>query len=670
MLPTSPQAALPCLANGGEPYSTILQQKNMANEHASAFLDYFLDLPESPGYAVMVDGKWGVGKTFFIKRYLTERQDKASPTTTPPPKGRRLWRPGRTPRDPRNDRHQPVFVSLNGVSSPDEVNNRIFAQLYPALDNKIVKAALTAGSRALNAKIGYDVLHQDDSPVLQGLLTRLSGRTIVFDDLERTNFSAKSWLGLISGYVERGDVRVIALCNEEHLSTDLEYKLHKEKVIGKTLKVQSDPEEVLSVLLEDVKNQKAKALLGAERAEILSVFRGSGEPNFRSLRFVIQDFDRLCSTVDRRYLEAPEAMKRTLLFMLAVGSDLRANRIEAEDIPELTERSYLAHLRQIEKKPNEQDLRISKFFSRYSKAISEDPIIPPAVIGSLFQSGLLDITAANEAILRSRYVVGTEEVEAWRILWDHWSIGHSDFVRARTIIQSQLARFEVTETGVILHVAGIDLALRKLGSHIAPADRSPGDFYKAYVSRLIDLDTLTLSPGLFNKFERRTGFDGLGFIERDDPEFSEIFQFMAEAATDFKLRRAVGQAEGFLEDISRGNGLPRLTKNFDEGGFADVPLLASVLPNGAADIVIDDLNIDGALSAALARRYQSDCGVGLLEPEWQWFYDFCDAIESRADQGQPPTSQILKAKVNAMRVEVGQTIERARAMKDQVDGGG
>src|SRR5690606_14549097 len=153
-------------------------------------------------------------------------------------------------------------------------------------------------------------------------------------------------------------------------------------------------------------------------------------------------------------------------------------RIEAEDIPELTERSYLAHLRQIEKKPNEQDLRISKFFSRYSKAISEDPIIPPAVIGSLFQSGLLDITAANEAILRSRYVVGTEEVEAWRILWDHWSIGHSDFVRARTIIQSQLARFEVTETGVILHVAGIDLALRKLGSHIAPADRSPGDFYK------------------------------------------------------------------------------------------------------------------------------------------------------------------------------------------------
>ncbi len=44
----------------------------MKNAHIEAYLDYYLERNEPPGFAVLIDGEWGIGKSFFIKRYLSK----------------------------------------------------------------------------------------------------------------------------------------------------------------------------------------------------------------------------------------------------------------------------------------------------------------------------------------------------------------------------------------------------------------------------------------------------------------------------------------------------------------------------------------------------------------------------------------------------------------------
>ncbi|WP_167400432.1 P-loop NTPase fold protein [Gluconacetobacter entanii] len=37
---------------------------------ARAYLDYYLDRPGNPDFAVMLEGPWGSGKSFFIEQYF------------------------------------------------------------------------------------------------------------------------------------------------------------------------------------------------------------------------------------------------------------------------------------------------------------------------------------------------------------------------------------------------------------------------------------------------------------------------------------------------------------------------------------------------------------------------------------------------------------------------
>ena len=44
-----------------------------ANDHIIRFLEYYIDKGSSPGFAVLLNGNWGCGKTWFIDNYLNEK---------------------------------------------------------------------------------------------------------------------------------------------------------------------------------------------------------------------------------------------------------------------------------------------------------------------------------------------------------------------------------------------------------------------------------------------------------------------------------------------------------------------------------------------------------------------------------------------------------------------
>lgn len=112
----------------------MTQHNAQLNSHIIEYLDYYCNLPDAPGFAVLLKGKWGSGKTWFIKRYCESLREK---------------------------KRKCLYVSLNGVTSFSEIENAFFQQLFPALSSKPIALAgnilaqIIKGTLKVDFKVPY-----------------------------------------------------------------------------------------------------------------------------------------------------------------------------------------------------------------------------------------------------------------------------------------------------------------------------------------------------------------------------------------------------------------------------------------------------------------------------------------------------------------------------------
>jgi Cdc6-like AAA superfamily ATPase len=95
------------------------------NEPIVEYLRYYVSTENSFDFAVMVRGKWGVGKTFLINQFLAELKSKG--------------------------REKNLYVSLYGVTSFRQIDEALFRQLHPVLSSKGMKLAASVGKAVLKA---------------------------------------------------------------------------------------------------------------------------------------------------------------------------------------------------------------------------------------------------------------------------------------------------------------------------------------------------------------------------------------------------------------------------------------------------------------------------------------------------------------------------------------
>lgn len=210
---------------------------NTPNSHIEEFLNYYYSLEKDPGYAVLLKGKWGTGKTWFIKKTLDSFAQK-------------------------NGKY--LYVSLYGMTSFKEIEAEFFRQLHPVLSSKKMQLVGKIAKGALKATIKVDLDNDGKadgtlSPQIPELnlpeyLTNTSEFVIVFDDLERASIKLENLLGYINHYIEHQNHKVIIVANEEEIiklqdgkdNFRFAYTAIKEKLIGKTFEVASDFSGALS----------------------------------------------------------------------------------------------------------------------------------------------------------------------------------------------------------------------------------------------------------------------------------------------------------------------------------------------------------------------------------------------------------------------------------------
>jgi hypothetical protein len=171
-----------------------------------------VSFPHSPGFAVILNGAWGIGKTYLLKRFLEDQ--------------RKLGK-------------KCVYVSLYGLDTLDEIDNALLRSIYPLLALKGTRIAGRVAT-SIAERFGLGALVKGLDP--KEILDRLGADLYAFDDLERCEAPLNKVLGYINEFVEHDGCKVVIVANEAEIrNTDKEdYLRRREKLIGKTLQVQSE----------------------------------------------------------------------------------------------------------------------------------------------------------------------------------------------------------------------------------------------------------------------------------------------------------------------------------------------------------------------------------------------------------------------------------------------
>lgn len=276
------------------------------NDNITQFLFTYMDNPD-PRYAVMLKGKWGCGKSFFIQNWIELYKEKI--------------KDGDAVLDP-------IYVSLYGLSSTSQITSAIDRVLHPFLYCKGVeitkKILKIAGKIAFRASLDWNDDGKEDVSMdatldsLSLLASRddnasLGPKLIVFDDLERCLIDMKLLLGYINNFVEHGACHVVIVGDETHTTDDTKAKLleFKEKTVGREFEVMPDTDSAIDYFINN--DVPLTEWLTSKKAFVRDCFQSTRCDNLRLLRQCLYDFSVLYNETNDNLLKDGDTFMTSLL---------------------------------------------------------------------------------------------------------------------------------------------------------------------------------------------------------------------------------------------------------------------------------------------------------------------------------------------------------------------
>lgn len=216
--------------------------------------------------AIMINGSWGSGKTYFIKNVL------------------------------KSEISNIIYVPLYGVSNIEEIDEKICNEIIKNKKNKVVgnetvniliitlknafwfiykpakKVFQIIGTiinnfknfiiellgGALKVKLGVDLkaVKKRDFVGIINQTTNLSDYVLVFDDLERCKIEIEIIFGFINNFVEHKKVKTIIISNEDEIKKELDnnYELKVLSVLNNDIKF---PKGNKTIDIKDIYGEKS-----------------------------------------------------------------------------------------------------------------------------------------------------------------------------------------------------------------------------------------------------------------------------------------------------------------------------------------------------------------------------------------------------------------------------
>jgi len=218
------------------------------NQNIKDFLINHYLLEDKTTFGILINGEWGAGKTFLINEIRDE-----------------LEKPKKA---------QFLYVSLFGLTTVEQLNEKLYSVAHPVLTSKqfkfllkLLKATVSAAAKFeykdeqtpkirdtdLTITLPTDLIPEDsDSKQVK------TKKIIIVDDIERCEISPQNILGYFSSLIIEKNAKVIFICNQDELlnrikddkSKNDEYVRQKEKVIGMEFRIKPDIQNALHYFIE------------------------------------------------------------------------------------------------------------------------------------------------------------------------------------------------------------------------------------------------------------------------------------------------------------------------------------------------------------------------------------------------------------------------------------
>jgi len=283
------------------------------NEHIEENLKHYISM-KNPEYAVLLSGKWGSGKTYFINKYV---EDFGS-----------------------DDKIKFIKISLFGLSKVTQIDEIIFQKLHPVLGHKYAKMTGSMLKSALKIGLNFD---SDEDGKSDGRLTidpkefgffsddKKSKKELIFifDDLERTSIALSEILGYINYLVEQSEFKVIILANEDEISDRNNFNKFKEKIIGKTFEVQQDLDATFDTFINTVENSNDTLI--KHKKLIKDIFIKAEYNNLRHIRQMILDFEYFYTQLDEKFKKHDDILQNLIYEFFYFFIEIKAGALNSEN---------------------------------------------------------------------------------------------------------------------------------------------------------------------------------------------------------------------------------------------------------------------------------------------------------------------------------------------------
>ena len=329
------------------------------NEIEKIIMNYITK--EKSNYAILLDGAWGCGKTFFVKNKIIPKIDETTKKS--------------------------IYVSLYGLSDIKDIDKQIYFGILEKLapNNKeisIIKKGgniVITGYKIINEAIGgkLPMVSSDNITSIISLFKNIEDYVLIFDDLERCNVPPNIVLGYINKFVEHKNCKCIIVANQKEISKvsildnieikylvaldkridfkdkkedtlvkalctkvktqeenkievsdlknriekifneNIQYNQIKEKLIGNTIYYRPEIENVLrNIVSTDVKETNIKEFILKYSKELIQLLENERHINIRTLRIAINKFVQVICIVNDIGIDNNELLEEILYNVL------------------------------------------------------------------------------------------------------------------------------------------------------------------------------------------------------------------------------------------------------------------------------------------------------------------------------------------------------------------
>lgn len=602
----------------------------MRNDLVLTAIKNYLSTPTTD-YAVLLNGPWGCGKTYF-------------------------WRTQVAPAIAALQK-EPVYVSVYGLTKAEDIDSLIVLAMYPLLKKKGVKMAWTAIGTGLR-KFGID-LSKFDLSTFKG---SLKNAVLCFDDLERRSASVpiEDMLGQINRYVEHENVKTVLIANEAEMGQGdaarrSTYAQVKEKLVGLTFTVETDPRTALDAALEDLHHVTQTTCI-QHKSYIVKVADTHPAFNVRSLNLALHHYDTVVRNLhaDKHFALVSFSLLRVILWGTI---EIKKDDGNAARLAPLFEPDQNGRFSFYFNRENAEHLYLSKWLAD-AELSDENSGLSFGSVFDLIVTGILDQQQLRQEYDSTvRRLTTPEENEESLFQGQYLKLNDQTFHRLVQQKLDDLRNDRVTQGHVLVPLAQ-HLFYFSLQQLIDETDAQLLDLFTATVRR-------QANTGTFD-FEHISPHGSLFVVnELDNAAYAELKALLLELAErDRALRRTEAVRQAF----------DRLLVDFDDG-LRDLSDDQSILSQGTLfDVIggerlveiVDRLSPmqNALLRGWLRQRYGSINIMNFYVAEVPALQQFVNAIDARP-RPRPRPSSLHAHSVNQIAAQVRSALTRPMPPPEQ-----